>query len=454
MINLLYIFYDSEGDKMILDVFNSLFLITCFSIELFTSIILGLSLVEIKVSKIIKRSLLISILLGFMYSILANRIGSKYILLLIYFIAIFFIFYYLKVNFLQAITGVLLAVLFNLIIIQLFQYNAFDLLLRKSGMQDDVFMKFISMLFVSLNNILVTMAVISKRPVMFKGSIFEKQIIKDINKSDMKIDIFFIISILFILDSWFYFIYRELNYFRFNFRILIMFWSIMICGSLLYFLRKSIIYKNELLDFFYDRQHQEDILSYYSVIRSQRHDFNFHLNALYNLIRNENYESSKEYIEDVVKQARDINDILPIYHPATGAMLNTFKELAIQKGVEINYYIMDDLKRAPCTVYEINKILGNLIQNAIDEVEDKDNNVIDVEIFTERGQTIILKTTNNTDIKENDIKNVFDLNFSTKNSHEGIGLPTVKSILSKYNGTIYTELEDDNISFIVRIPIS
>lgn len=135
-------------------------------------------------------------------------------------------------------------------------------------------------------------------------------------------------------------------------------------------------------------------------------------------------------------------------------MLNTFKEIAMQKGIQINYFIYDNLKSMPCSVYEMNKILGNLIQNAIDELEEKNHNnpKIDVDISKERG-SIVVKVTNVTDLENDQLENIFNVGYSTKSLHEGLGLPMVQRILLKYNGIIYPEILDEEISFIVRIPI-
>ncbi len=50
------------------------------------------------------------------------------------------------------------------------------------------------------------------------------------------------------------------------------------------------------------------------------------------------------------------------------------------------------------------------------------------------------------------LKDIFNSGYSTKKSHEGIGLSTVKKIVEKYNGVVYTEIEGDIIHFIAQIP--
>lgn len=433
---------------------HPLFIIMNLIIEINTSMIFGFSLTEVKLSKVLKKCVFISTIAGILLYFFITYTKIKFPLLWIFLIIIPFIYFYVKLPFSQVVVIVLLAFTFNLCIMKILEYNLFDLLLYRNNIANDPIIQSSLIIFQGLSNIVITMVIYNNNLVFFPKHLFEDKVLENDSLESYNTSIYSIGFILITLNFGLYIMFSELHYFRDNFRIILIFWSIIVSSSLLFYLRASIQYKNKLRDVLYDGQHQQDILSYYSVIRSQRHDFNYHLNAIYALINDENYFDCKEYIEDIVKDARYINELLPLYHPIIGAMLNTFKEIAVQRGVQVHYFIYDDLRNMPCTVYEMNKILGNLIQNAIDEVEGKrDNNPkIKVEISQERG-SIVLKVTNTTDVEKVHLENIFHIGYSTKNVHEGLGLPTVKRILSKYNGVIYPEILEDEISFVVRMPM-
>ena len=65
-----------------------------------------------------------------------------------------------------------------------------------------------------------------------------------------------------------------------------------------------------------------------------------------------------------------------------------------------------------------------------------------------------MKVRNYIDIEKNITRNIFDIGYTTKKNHEGLGLPMIQKILLKYNGVIYSEILDKEISFIVRIPVA
>ena len=433
---------------------HPILIIVSLIIEINTSIVFAFSLTEIKLSKVIKKIIVISIIVGILFYYLLKFTNNKFSLLLVFFIIIPLVFFYLKLPFSQVIIIALTALTFNLCIIKLFEYNILNILLNKANILNDIVIQSSITIFQFLSNIVITMILYNNSIVFFPDSIFEDKILHSSSSDYDTVNIYSIGFILFSIDFILYIMFLELHYFRFNFRILLIFLSIIISSLLLFYLRANIKYKIKLRELLSDREYQKEILSYYNVIRSQRHDFNFHLNAIYALINDKNYLECKKYIEYIVKDAGYINELLPLYHPIIGAMLNTFKEIASRNGIEINYFIYDNLRSMPCSVYEMNKILGNLIQNAIDELKDKDKNnaTIDVDIFKERG-SIIVKITNNTDLKEDEAENIFNAGYTTKRRHEGLGLPMVRKILHKYNGIIYSEIIDGEISFIVRIPV-
>lgn len=424
-------------------------------IEINTSIMFAFSLTEVELSKVIKKSIFISIVVGGLYYYLITFTTNKFSLLLIFLSIIPLIYFFMKLPFSQVIIIVLLALTFDLCIVKLLEYNILNILLVKNNIEGDVIIKSSVTIFQFLTNIVITMIIYNNSVVYFPNFVFEDKILDKGSSDYYSISIYLIGFILFNLNFVLYIMFLELHYFRSNFRIILVFLSIIISSLILFYLRANIQYKKRLKELLSDSQHQREILSYYNVIRSQRHDFNFHLNAIYALINDKNYLDCKRYIEDIVKDAGYINELLPLYHPIIGAMLNTFKEVANQNGIQVNYFIYDNLKSMPCSVYEMNKILGNLIQNAIDELKEKNENnpKIDVDISKERG-SIIVKVTNSTSLLENEIKNIFKVGYTTKRQHEGLGLPMVQKILNKYNGIIYSEILDKEISFIVRIPIA
>lgn len=424
-------------------------------LEINTCLFIGLSFVGVNLSKHWIKTIIISVFAGILYFFGEKWTGSSFILLGVFLLLIPIISYIYKEQVIKITVAILSGLIFDLMFIKLMEENFFDIILTRSHVMVDRGITFSLDLFIALNNIILLLFFYRRSPQLFPMILFEKPIKGDEPSVSFRFHLYFTIFLLILLNVGPYLLYIKLDQMQDNMRIILTLWSIVMCVSVLYFLRMSITNKYERMQIFLDKQYQKDLLAFYSIIRSQRHDFNFHLTSIYGLIQNKQYESCKEYIEGMVKDAYEVNELLPLHHPALGAMLSTFKELAEKKGINIHFYIMDDLRSMPCSVYEMNKIIGNLIQNAIDEVEMNrhETSDIEVEIKSERDFILII-VTNEASLSEEQLKKMYQSGFSTKSSHEGLGLPTVKSIVTKYNGTLYSELVDESIQFTVSIPIS
>lgn len=418
-----------------------------------TSLLFGLSLLEVNLTQTIKKICYISIVSGAFFYVLQMWISYNIIIVFIYLTLIPLIWYFLRISIPQAIIASLLAFIYDLTIVKLLTYNLFDLALMNTNISSDIVMQIALSAFVILTNIFIAIIIFKKPLVLFPKRWLDPRNELDEQNGEV-FHILFIMLILILLTVFLYYSYTELVFFRPNYRVFVMFWSLLTCGLIFFFLRNIAIHNIERLQFSIDKAYQKDILNFYNMIRSQRHDFNIHLNAIFGLISSKKYDECNAYIEEIIGETRVINELLPLHHPATAAMLATLRLDAFQKGITLSFHLQDNLKDMPCTIYETNKILGNLIQNAIEETEanKSSDSVIHIEI-TKEYYSIILKVTNDTTISEEDLNHMFDIGFSTKNLHDGIGLPAIMDIVSLYGGVIFPEINNGSITMNTRIPL-
>lgn len=201
------------------------------------------------------------------------------------------------------------------------------------------------------------------------------------------------------------------------------------------------------------RQWQQESRDYMNTIRSQRHDFNLHLHAISGLVSGGEYAECGEYVRKLVADAAAVNDIMPVADAVVGSMLYNMREQARRKGSDISYHITYDMEDIVCNGFECNKIIGNLLQNAIDAlVSEKDLAFgIRASIFKRRGSTVICVENRFTGDPAS-IAEAFEPGWSTKRGHEGIGLAMVLRTAEQYGGRVYPEFEEDVIRFVVTIP--
>ena len=88
-------------------------------------------------------------------------------------------------------------------------------------------------------------------------------------------------------------------------------------------------------------------------------------------------------------------------------------------------------------------VLGNLLQNAIDELRQSDTPVkeISLGLFIDERYTILTVTDTGRGMSEEVRAHLFERNFSTKGAQRGTGLFLVKELVDKYRGTVEVDTE-------------
>ena len=218
-----------------------------------------------------------------------------------------------------------------------------------------------------------------------------------------------------------------------------------------------VAYRQERLTTLVDQNYRNEMQSFMSVIRSQRHDYNFHVQALAGLINEGNLEECRRYVNNLVKDSAQMNTILPVKDPAIGALIFSFRTMAMEYGIELHLDIQNDMSGVVTSVYETNKVIGNLLQNAIDEVRTHEDKSFGIHLYIlKRGENCIVHVANKVMPKADPtgyMEEIYQPGHSTKEGHEGIGLNSIQNLLRRYRGVVYSRLEGDIIHFIAKIPM-
>lgn len=188
------------------------------------------------------------------------------------------------------------------------------------------------------------------------------------------------------------------------------------------------------------------------IVRSQRHDYNFHLHTLQTLLLQEEYTACQAYLSELVEDSISMNAILPLADPAICALVHSFDALANQAGTRLHLEIRNDLSRIVTNSYETNKILGNLLQNALEETMELGDASYGIHLsIIKRGRYCMLRVSN----RVRDIAGIgaYQTGISSKTGHEGIGLAAAKELAGKHQGTVYSRMEGDIVHFVAKIPL-
>lgn len=99
------------------------------------------------------------------------------------------------------------------------------------------------------------------------------------------------------------------------------------------------------------------------------------------------------------------------------------------------------------------RIVTNLVKNASQATEERENPLIEVSVLSERKNVKITVSDNGKGISENLKELVFEPKFTTKTSGMGLGLGIIKNIIEAYDGSIsFTSKEGIGTVFRVILP--
>ncbi len=231
----------------------------------------------------------------------------------------------------------------------------------------------------------------------------------------------------------------------------VVFWGALLSVSVI------VEYRRETVAALLEQQYRSEMQSFMNVIRSQRHDYNFHVQTLARLLRTGNAAACEKYVDELVKDSIAMNTLLPIKDPAISALINNFRTLAAREGIELHIDIQNDLSQVVTNVYETNKVISNLLQNAIDEVRSHEDKSYGIHLMVlKRGEYAVVHVTNAFQAPVTPgqyLGDIYKHGYTTKPGHDGIGLSSVKSLLERYRGVIFTQVENGTIRFTAKIPL-
>ncbi len=190
-----------------------------------------------------------------------------------------------------------------------------------------------------------------------------------------------------------------------------------------------------------------------NTLRAQRHDFLNHLQVVYSLMEMDEFKEASNYIEKVYEDIKKVNRVLKTSNVAINALLQAKQMDCEEKGIAFGLKISTTLDKLKVPSWEICRILGNLIDNAIDATEDNKNKLIQIDILEEVDRYRFIVKNNGRMILQDIQDKVFQPGFTTKGKKgQGMGLAICKEIIDKYGGEVNLESNQTYTVFEITIP--
>lgn len=180
-------------------------------------------------------------------------------------------------------------------------------------------------------------------------------------------------------------------------------------------------------------------------IRGFKHDFWNIVQGIGGYIDKNDMEGLKKYYSKLVEDCQQVNNLTAlspsvVNNPAIYNVLANKYHMADELGIKINLEVFMDLNELNINSYELTRIIGILMNNAIEASKECEEKVINVTFRKDKKKHMQLVIVENTYKDKNiDTEKIYEKGYSTKEGNTGLGLWEIRQIMKKHNNlNLYT----------------
>lgn len=198
------------------------------------------------------------------------------------------------------------------------------------------------------------------------------------------------------------------------------------------------------------QQYNKTLTILHDNIRCFKHDYNNMITTLGGYILSEDMEGLKKYYNGLLQdcsRVKSLSALNPevINNPAIYSLLTNKYHQANEFGININIESFIDFHKINMKIYEFTKILGILLDNAIEAAKECENRTINIIIrndFKVNRQLLIIENTYKD--KNIDTERIYEKGFTSKPNNTGLGLWETRQILKRNNNlNLFTSKNND-----------
>ena len=187
--------------------------------------------------------------------------------------------------------------------------------------------------------------------------------------------------------------------------------------------------------------------------RCFKHDYNNTVTTISGYLQNNDLSGLKTYFNKLENDCIAVNtlgtlDPNVINNPGIYHLISSKYYQAIDDGIQVSISFFLDLNELNMDIYEFAKILGILLDNAIEAARESEEKIINLTFRREHNKHRDIVLIENSYLnKDINIDEIYQKGFSEKENHTGLGLWEIHKYLSRNtNLNLYTSKNHDFFS--------
>lgn len=172
-------------------------------------------------------------------------------------------------------------------------------------------------------------------------------------------------------------------------------------------------------------------------VRGFKHDFDNIVTTIGGYIKTNDMDGLKSYYSQLEEDCTKVNNLYVldpdiINNPGVYNLITAKYNEALEKGIKVNLTVLLDLNDLHMKIYEFARILGILLDNAIEASSECDEKILNIVFRNEsKNNRNIILIENTYKDKDVDIEQIFNKGVSGKQNHTGLGLWEIRQIIKE-----------------------
>jgi len=191
-------------------------------------------------------------------------------------------------------------------------------------------------------------------------------------------------------------------------------------------------------------------------LRTFKHDYSNTLATINGYIQLENWPSLKKFFSQIMDESKSISTLDKlnpnlIKNPTIFGLITAKYQVCLKKNIKMNFEILGTLENLDINEFELSRILGIFLDNAIEAASGSKEKKINFLISEFKRKTSI-ELSNSYSSEHLEISEIFKKGVSTKGKDRGLGLFKVKQILDKHPNIRFETISNEN-QFLQKLVI-
>ena len=187
-------------------------------------------------------------------------------------------------------------------------------------------------------------------------------------------------------------------------------------------------------------------------LRAQRHDFLNHLQVVYSLMEMREYDEATRYIDRVYGDVTALGKTLKTANAAVNALLQVKLAACEKAGIRVRLEITSDWRNLAMPAWEMCKVLGNLIDNAMDAAKEAPAPELHIALAEDVKHHLFRIGNNGADIPAAMQQTMFLPGVTTKSEGHGMGLSIVRDVMESHHADLRVKSENGWTEFAGSVP--